>query len=109
MTPGEARKAENRWITRTAESVSLMLTPVLSRHRIQRLARSLSHGWVIFPKSRMVPRSVMPRFRGRHRSRGYSRSQPLPNASCSTRRYASRAKARSPAGAWPGRGLRRAQ
>ena len=57
-----------------------MLVPVLIRHRVHRLARSFSHGWLIPPNRRVAMAlealAVMPRLRSRQVSRGYSLSQP---------------------------------
>ena len=70
-----------------------MLVPVLIRHRVHRLARSFSHGWLIPPNRKVAilqeGPEVMPSLRSRQVSRGYSLSQPPgPSARAATWRCA---------------------
>ena len=60
------------------------------------LARSLSQGWGIPVNLMAASRRAIPRAQSRQVSRGYSVSQPAPDASASMRRRASRMNARQP-------------
>jgi len=81
--------AARNWLNRDRAAAALatvpLLRPVVSCHRAHRLARDFSQGWVICPKRIVAAGRPVPSFRSRQVSRGYSMSQPCPNASVSIR------------------------
>ena len=88
FTAGEARNALKRAIARAPLVADPAPVPLLSRHRIHRLASSFSHGWEIWANRTVAGPSLTPRLRSRQASRGYSTSQPRPAWSSSTLRRA---------------------